>query len=66
MKIRAVHWAKGVNAGDKVQIKDRDGNIRYEAVAAGTNFDQFDLLQQWWEGFSVPVMDSGVLYIELW
>lgn len=62
--IQSIRWVGG-QAGDEVEIADIDGNVLWASIAEVNDFvdndNSIDIRLE--DGFIVPTLDSGVLYI---
>jgi len=67
IKVKGIRWVyEGATAGDNCVVQDADGNVLWETVAAGVNYSEAELLEDWWEtGFKVPTLAGGRLIITL-
>lgn len=68
-KIKSVAWdGTGLTAGtDRWRIIDPvDSHVLAESRATGTTVVEHRLIESWWEnGFTVDILDGGLLVIEL-
>ncbi len=68
-KVKTVRWVGGSTsaADEAVIIRDPVLNtILWETTASGMNYVEEVLIEQWWSnGFEVPTIDNGTLYITL-
>jgi hypothetical protein len=56
----------GTTAGHAAVIQDPSGRVLWTAVATGDNYTDQSLLETVWsEGFEVPTLASGRLYVYL-
>jgi hypothetical protein len=65
-KPKSVRWVGATTAGHAAEIQDQNGKVMYRAVADGANFIDDALIERedpGWNGFKVPTLDSGKLYI---
>ncbi len=69
IKVKSVRWVGGIAsvATDAVIIRDPTTNtVLWESLASGANYVEEALLETWWpNGFEVPTLDTGVLYITM-
>jgi hypothetical protein len=64
--VKLVRWVGGTTAGHTVIIQDPSGRVLWTAIATGDNFTDQSLLETVWpEGFKVPTLASGKLYISI-
>jgi hypothetical protein len=62
--IKLVRWVGGTTAGHTVVIQDASGRVLWTAVATGDNYTEQSLLETVWpEGFKVPTLASGKVYV---
>lgn len=63
--IKGIRWiSKSATAGDDVEIHDGQDRIIWQSVASGSNYVEADQTSRYIFGISVPILDSGTLYIE--
>lgn len=67
MRVKTVRWVGATTAGHKATIKDRNGKVMWDSVAAGANYVESELIEDItsWDGIAVTALDSGKLYITL-
>ena len=69
IKVKSVRWAATTLsvATDAVVIRDPVNNdTLWETTASGANYVEEALLETWWKnGFEVPTLDRGILYITM-
>ncbi len=67
MKVKDVRWVGATTAAHQAIIRDPVTNTNlWEGVATGANNTESQMLETWWRnGFEVPTLDSGTLYITL-
>jgi hypothetical protein len=64
--VKGIRWvSKGAVAGDDVEIHDGTDRIVWKSVAGGSNYVEADATVRHIYGVSIPVLDSGELYIEV-
>ena len=64
LSILEIRWVGASAAGDEVIIKDSLDHVLWHSVACGEfNLECSDLRREWKNGFKVPTLDSGVLYV---
>lgn len=67
MRVKSIRWVAGIAsaADDAVIIRDPVLNTTlWESTASGANYVEKDLEEHWWRnGFEVPTLDRGILYI---
>jgi hypothetical protein len=65
IKIKSIRWvSKSATAGDDIEIQDSNNQELWVSVASGANYSEEVIIERWWhEGFKVPTLDSGTLYI---
>ena len=64
--VKSVRWvSESASAGDNAQLKNGAGVIKWESVAAGANHVDADLIEDWWEGIDMDLLDTGNVYIYL-
>lgn len=62
--VKLVRWVGGTTAGHTVVIQDAAGRVLWASVATGDNFVDQSLLETVWpEGFKVPTLASGKVYV---
>jgi hypothetical protein len=67
IKVTHVQWVSLTGTpGDRAVIQDRDGNTLWESIVSGPNFDSGrQQIMRWWpDGFKVPTLASGTLYVD--
>lgn len=65
IKVKSIRWVGATTAGHVVEIQEPDGDVLWRSLASGANHVEADLIERWWhDGFKVPTLGSGVLYIE--
>lgn len=64
LKIGTIRWV-GAGAGDDVLITDMSDRPLWVSKATAANFVDNSRIRQRWNGFKVPTIDGGVLYIYL-
>lgn len=67
MKVKSVRWVGATDAGHQAIIRDPVLNTTlWEGIGTGVNNSEAELKETWWRnGFEVPTLDSGILYITL-
>lgn len=67
MKVKTVRWVGATTAAHQAIIRDPVTNTTlWEGIATATNNSEAELIETWWRnGFEVPTLDSGILYITL-
>jgi len=69
LKVKSIRWVGGGGsaAGNAVLVRDAlDNTTLWESTASGANYVEEALLETWWpNGFEVPTLDVGNLYITL-
>ena len=67
IKVKSVRWVGGTTAGHAAIIRDPVTNTTlWESLAAGVNNVEENLQENWWpNGFEVPTLASGNLYITM-
>ena len=65
--VKRVRWDdEGGAAGDNAIIQDAASKVLWASTEAGANYVESDLIERWWyNGFKVPTLGGGILYIEL-
>ena len=65
--VKTVRWTGGANAADAATIDDPiSGAILWTSLAAAVNNIEAELMETTWpNGFGVPALTTGVLYITL-
>lgn len=65
--VKTVRWTGGVAGGDVATIDDPiSGEVLWTSVAAAVNNVEAELMETTWpNGFGVPTLATGVLYITL-
>ena len=64
LTVPQIRWVGATSAGHQCIIQDKNDNILWHSVAAGSNYVESDTVRREWKGgFKVPTMDSGILYI---
>lgn len=64
--VKSVRWvSETAVGGDNVSVTDPvTSRVLWEAVAAGANYTEEALIESWWRnGFAVPTIGSGTLYV---
>ena len=63
--VKHIRWvARTAGASDRVVVQDSNNKIIWEDSANGFNYDKGEPLEAWWnQGFKVPTLDNGVLYV---
>ena len=63
--VKSVRWTGAVNAADAAVIDDPvSGGVLWSSVAAGVNNVEAELMETTWpNGFGVPTLTTGDLYI---
>jgi len=65
--VKLVRWVGGTTAGHTVVIQDATGRVLWTAIATADNFTDQSLLELletvWPEGFKVPTLASGKVYV---
>lgn len=62
--VKSIRWVGATTAGHTVSVQDPDGNVLWSSVAGGSNNIEADLIERiWQDGFAVPTLQSGTLYI---
>ena len=71
VNVKSIRWAGGTAsvATDAIIIRDpSDNTTLWESTASGANYIEESLYDQpvrWRNGFEVPTLDVGILYIAL-
>jgi len=67
MKVKSVRWVGATTAGHQAIIRDPVTNTTlWSGVATGANNSEAEFIESWWRnGFEVPTLSSGILYITL-
>ena len=66
ISIKGIRWvSKSATAGDDVEIHDGTDRIIWKSVASGTNYVEADTTIRHIYTISIPILDSGELYIEV-
>jgi len=67
-RLKGVRWVSpAAVAGHLAQITDANDNPKWNSVATGPNYVESDLVkhEKACNGLKVPVLQSGILYIEI-
>ena len=66
MKVKTIRWT-GAGAADAALIRDPVTNTTlWESVGGGANNVEAELMETWWpNGFEVPTLAAGNLYITM-
>lgn len=64
-RAQSVRWVSpAAEAGHALTIQDSNGKELWRSLASGANHLDGERLDTWWnQGFKVPTLDSGTLYI---
>jgi hypothetical protein len=63
IRIKTIHWAIPVAAGDELLLLDRDGNTIVTAVAEADGQSQIFRLGAWYNGLTLDTLDSGTVLV---
>ncbi len=63
--VKTVRWVGATTAAHQATIDDPvTGDVLWDSLAAGTNNIEAELMETTWpNGFGVPTLASGILYI---
>lgn len=63
--IKSIRWvAEAALAGNEAIIQDDRSETIWHAVAAGANYTEEVLIENWWHrGFKVTTLEAGALFI---
>lgn len=64
-RVKSVRWVSpSAEADHEARVADSLGNILWKSRAAGANHVDESILDAWWnQGWQVPVLSSGELYV---
>lgn len=66
VKVKSLRWVGATTAGHECVVQDRDSEVIWAAKAEGANVEVVDdVCKMWTNGFKVPTLGSGKLYIAL-
>ena len=66
IKVKSVRWTGATTAGHVATLTDSKGNILWTSVASGANYVEAEIIERWWlSGFSVYVLQSGKIYLNV-
>lgn len=64
LTVTQIRWVKATSAGDECIVKDKNANVLWHSVAAGSNYVESDTVRREWKGgFAVTTLGSGTLYV---
>lgn len=62
--IKSIRWvSKGGVAGDDLVLQDGSARNIWEGVAPGANHSEEAIIERWFNGYDLTVIDNGKLYI---
>lgn len=64
VRLKSLRWVSpAAVAGHAVKVEDRNGEVVWEAVATGANFQEESLIEEDVNGFELASISSGILYV---
>ena len=66
--VKSIRWdAESAVAGNNAVVQDSNGKVLWSSTASGANYTEEAILETMWSnGFKVPTLDAGILYITVW
>lgn len=65
LRIKSIRWVGASVAGHVAEIQDSNNRVIWRSQATGANNVEGQIIERVWEnGFRVPTLQSGTLYID--